>query len=111
MRIKKWMLAFCLSGWLFGWTAAALASEGSDVYKQTCAICHSAGMPGAPRLGNRADWQPRLLAGRPALLHSVLNGHKAMPPKGGNASLSDAQAEAALDYMLSKVAPPSFTEK
>ena len=111
MSIKKWILAYCLFGWLFGWPATALASEGSDIYKQTCAICHSAGMPGAPRLGNRADWQPRLLAGRPALLHSVLNGHKAMPPKGGNASLSDAQAEAALDYMLSKVAPPIFTEK
>lgn len=98
--IEKWVLAFCLSGW----TATALASEGRDVYKQTCAVCHSAGVPGAPKLGSIADWKIRLLVGRQALLHSVLNGHGAMPPKGGDASLSDAQAEAALDYMLSAIA-------
>ena len=97
MATEKWILAFCLSGWV----AAALASEGRDVYKQTCAVCHSVSAPGAPKLGNDADWKVRLRGGRQALLHSVLSGRGAMPPKGGNASLSDAQAEAALDYMLS----------
>ena len=99
MRIVKWMLIFCLAGWV----STTLASEGRDVYKQTCAVCHSVGVPGVPKLGNSADWKIRLLIGRQALLYSVLNGHGAMPPKGGDASLSDAQAEAALDYMLSTI--------
>ena len=99
VRPLKWILAF----WLLGWGAAAPASEGSDIYKQSCAVCHGVGSPGAPKLGVRADWADRLPAGRKALLRSVLNGKGAMPPKGGDASLSDEQVEAALDFMLSKV--------
>ena len=102
----KWMLVSCV----LGWGTAACASEGSDVYKQVCAACHTAGVPGtpeAPKLGSRsdpkfsADWNRRLFAGREGLLRSVLNGKGGMPPKGGDASLSDGQVEAALDYMLS----------
>ena len=99
MVISRWVIILCC----LGGAAPAWASEGHDVYKQTCAGCHSAGVTGAPRLGNNADWKNRLLAGRSALLHSVLNGNGAMPPKGGDASLTDAQAEAALDYILSTV--------
>lgn len=102
MGIKKWTLVLCC----WGVNASVLADEGRDVYKQTCAVCHSAGATGAPRIGNKADWQKRLLAGRSALLHSVLKGNGAMPPKGGDASLSDAQAEAALDYILSTIPTP-----
>ena len=100
MGLRKWILA-C---WLLAWSGAGFADEGRDIYKQACAVCHSVGMPGiAPKLGDRAAWSGRLATGRQALLHSVLKGKWAMPPKGGNASLSDAQAEAALDYMLSKI--------
>ena len=99
MRPLKWIMAL----WLLGWGAAALADEGSDIYKQSCAVCHAVGKPGAPKLGVRADWANRLVAGRKALLRSVLIGKGAMPPKGGDASLSDEQVEAALDFMLSKI--------
>lgn len=94
------------------WSAATLASEGGQIYKQSCAVCHASGVPDtpdAPKIGSRnnpqfaADWYRRLFAGRDALLRSVLNGKGGMPPKGGDASLSDAQAEAALDYMLSQI--------
>ncbi|MBI4936928.1 MAG: cytochrome c5 family protein [Nitrosomonadales bacterium] len=90
----------------FGLPAAGFADEGGDVYRQACAVCHAvgvAGAPGTPRLGVRQDWAERLVAGRPEMLRSVLKGKGAMPPKGGDASLSDAQAQAALDYMLSRV--------
>lgn len=97
--IARWILTFTLSVS----TVATLADEGRNIYKQTCAVCHSVDVPDAPRLGNITDWKNRLLVGRQGLLRSVLNGHRAMPPKGGDASLSDAQAEAALDYMLSTV--------
>lgn len=100
---------------LVGWVNAAEASEGGEIYKQSCAVCHADGVPGppeAPKVGSRdnpkfaADWYRRLFAGREALLRSVLNGKGAMPPKGGDASLSDTQAEAALDYMLSQIENP-----
>ena len=103
MRISS--LTWLLYG-LLGWPTAGLADEGSDIYRQTCAVCHAVGIPGvpgAPKIGVRVDWDNRLEAGRLGLLHSVLKGKGAMPPKGGNASLSDTQATAALDYMLSKI--------
>jgi len=102
MSSIRWLLVSCM----FALPTAGFADEGSDVYSQTCAMCHSAGIPGilgAPKLGAQTDWGSRLASGRPELLHSVLRGKGAMPPKGGNASLSDAQAEEALNYMLSRI--------
>lgn len=102
MRSLRGLLVCCI----FAWPTAGFADEGSDVYRQTCAICHAVGVPGVPgvpKLGSRMDWGDRLVTGRTELLHSVLRGKGSMPPKGGNASLSDVQAEAALDYMLSKI--------
>jgi cytochrome c5 len=32
----------------------------------------------------------------------ALDGHGAMPPRGGNAMLSDAQVRAAVRYMISR---------
>ena len=37
------------------------------------------------------------------MLATVLKGRGAMPPKGGNASLSDAEAKAAADYLVNRV--------
>ena len=91
---------------IFFLPTTGLADEGGDVYRQTCAVCHAVGVPGAPKFGSRLDWGARLATGRPELLHSVLRGKGAMPPKGGNASLSDAQAGAALDYMLLRIDNP-----
>lgn len=91
---------------MFVLPTAGFADEGGDVYRQTCAICHATGVqgvPGVPKLGSQTDWSRRLATGRSEMLHSVLRGKGAMPPKGGNASLSDAQAAAALDYILSKI--------
>ena len=58
---------------------------------------------GAPKLGDKADWQPRLAQGKDTLYKHAIGGFTGakgmMPPKGGNASLSDAQVHAAVDYM------------
>jgi cytochrome c5 len=102
MNFLKRLLLCCA----LGLPVAAPADEGGDIYRQSCAVCHAvgvAGAPGTPRLGVQSDWASRLAGGRPELLRAVLKGKGAMPPKGGDASLSDAQAKAALDYMLSKV--------
>jgi len=42
-------------------------------------------------------------AGVSALYASSIKGKNAMPPKGGNLALSDADVNAAVDYMVSLV--------
>lgn len=84
-------------------TAAANDSaKGKSVYEAGCGACHGAGVAGAPKLGDKAAWGPRIKSGNDALYGSALKGKGAMPAKGGNASLSDADVKAAVDYMVSK---------
>lgn len=82
-------------------SATSVYEAGRDVYAQSCAMCHSTGAGGAPKVGNPDDWRPRLSSGPSGLLVSVLRGKGGMPPKGGNASLSKTDAHAALEYILS----------
>jgi cytochrome c5 len=82
--------------------AKPAAADGKQVFDSTCTACHSTGVAGAPKLGDKAAWAPRIQQGVDALLHSALKGKNAMPPKGGNASLSDAQVRAAVEYMVSQ---------
>jgi cytochrome c oxidase subunit II len=79
--------------------AAAGAADGKKTYDTTCMACHSTGAAGAPKLGDKAAWAPRLKQGVAALHASALKGKGAMPPKGGNAALSDEAVNAAVDYM------------
>lgn len=85
--------------------AARTDYTGAELYAQHCARCHSQGVAGAPRPGMAEEWKARLAAGRASLLLSVIKGQGGMPPKGGNASLTAAEAEAALAYMLSVPGP------
>lgn len=84
-------------------SGAASAADGKTVYSQVCAACHAAGVAGAPKTGDKAAWAPRTGAGRDALTAAVLKGKGGMPPKGGNASLSDDDAKAAVAFMLDQV--------
>jgi c(7)-type cytochrome triheme protein len=80
------------------------AQSGKDVYTQTCALCHAAGVAGAPRYGNSTDWAPRLAAGPAKLYDSAIKGtSKGMPAKGGNTTWSDAEVKSAVDHMLASV--------
>lgn len=81
-------------------TAAKPSGNGSKVYKSTCASCHDAGIAGSPKLGDKAAWGSRIAAG--GLYANALNGKGAMPAKGGNASLSEADVKAAVDYMAAQ---------
>jgi cytochrome c5 len=76
------------------------AADGKKVYDATCTACHGTGIAGAPKLGDKAAWAPRIKAGMPEVYGIALKGKGAMPPKGGNASLSDADVKAAVDYMV-----------
>lgn len=79
--------------------SAAAVVDGKGVYEANCAACHAAGVAGAPKFGDKAAWAPRLQAGNEALYASALKGKGAMPAKGGNAGLSEAEVKAAVDYM------------
>ena len=79
--------------------APAAAADGKSTYDKTCMACHSTGAAGAPKLGDKAAWAPRLKQGIAALHASALKGKGAMPPKGGNTGLPDDAVKAAVDYM------------
>ena len=83
--------------------AKADAGKGKAVYDSACTVCHAAGIAGAPKAGDKAAWAPRVKTGMDALYVSSLKGKNAMPPKGGNLALADADVKAAVDYMVSTV--------
>ena len=80
--------------------ASAAPRSGAEVVQQACAACHGAGVLGAPKIGAKADWEPRLAQGFDTLLDHSINGIRAMPPKGGNPSLTEDEIKAALNEML-----------
>jgi cytochrome c5 len=82
-------------------SAAAGADVGKKVYDSGCVACHGAGIAGAPKFGDKAAWAPRIKTGMDTLYNAALKGMGAMPPKGGNTALPDADVKAAVDYMVS----------
>jgi c(7)-type cytochrome triheme protein len=83
-------------------TSDVSAGKGRSVYQSACGACHGTGAAGAPRLADAAAWAPRLKSGLPALYNSALKGKAAMPAKGGNPALADADVKAAVDYLVAQ---------
>lgn len=73
------------------------------IYASFCANCHDK-KPlinlGAPRIGEKADWQDRLKKPFKATMKSVNEGVGAMPQRGGCFECSDKLLEATVKYML-----------
>ncbi len=89
--------------------AAPSADEnvvGKGVYGKTCAMCHAAGVAGAPRPGDKDDWGPRIAQGKDTLYKHALEGFTGakgmMPARGGASTLTDDEVKAAVDYMAAK---------
>ena len=72
------------------------------IYSASCSACHASGAAGAPKLGDKQAWASRIKSGSEVLYNSAIKGKKAMPPKGGNVSLSNEDVKAVVDYMVSK---------
>ncbi|KAG0189557.1 hypothetical protein DFQ28_003278 [Apophysomyces sp. BC1034] len=80
-------------------SSADAAQAGKALYQQFCQACHAAGVAGAPKLGDKAAWAPRLKEPMDTVYNYALRGKGAMPPKGGS-NASDADVKAAVDYMV-----------
>lgn len=81
----------------------ALAGDGKGVYDKTCVACHASGVAGAPKLGDKAAWGPRVGAGKEAMIATVVKGKGAMPPRAGQPNLSDGEIGDAVDFMLGQL--------
>ena len=81
---------------------AAGSAEGKAVYDKVCFACHAQGLAGAPKLGDKEAWGPRIKQGTATLVQSVTNGKGAMPPKAGSPSLTDAELRAGVEFMVSQ---------
>lgn len=79
--------------------AAGAVAQPMDKYNKSCAVCHNAGVAGAPKTGDAQAWAPKLEKGMEALVQSVKNGLNAMPPKGMCFDCSDAEYQALITYM------------
>ena len=80
--------------------AAALKS-GEQVFAAQCTACHTAGVAGAPKVGDADAWAVRIKTGYAALLTSALKGKGAMTAQGGG-DFSELEIGRAVVYLANK---------
>jgi cytochrome c5 len=89
-----------------GQAAPAADMGGEEVYNAACVACHGAGVAGAPKIGDKANWGPRIAQGAETLHKHAIEGYQGkagfMPPKGGRVDLSDKSIINGVDYMIAK---------
>ena len=83
---------------------SSAAQSGKATYTTSCLVCHGSGVAGAPTISDKATWENRLKQGMNTVIKHAIEGFSGekgvMPPKGGNASLTDEQVADAVHYML-----------
>lgn len=84
--------------------AAALPANGEETYKTVCSTCHTPGIAGAPKSGDKAAWAPRIAQGTAMLYDHAIKGFQGkggvMPAKGGRTDLPDDLVRETVDYMV-----------
>lgn len=81
---------------------AVAGKSGEEVTQSVCMMCHGSGMMGAPKIGDKAAWAPRIAQGYDALVQNAIKGIRMMPARGGNPALSDAEVAAAVAHMANQ---------
>jgi cytochrome c5 len=81
------------------------STDGKTIYDNLCHSCHTDGVAGAPKLGNKSAWAPRIAQGIDTLVKHATEGYHGpdgyfMPPKGGNPALNDAQIKNAVQWIV-----------
>ena len=83
--------------------AAAENTVGKSLYGKSCALCHAAGVAGAPKPGDKAEWAPRIAQGLEVLEKHAIEGYTGqkgqMPPRGGSTATDD-EIKAAVRYIV-----------
>lgn len=82
--------------------APKVFQTGQQVFDTTCTACHTAGVAGAPKIGDSAAWAPFIKTGYEEMVKNAIHGINAMPPKGGNPALSDFEVQRAVVYIANK---------
>ena len=80
-------------------SAPKVEKSGQEVYDAACTACHATGALGAPKFDNKGDWSSRIGQGYDTLIKHAIEGIRLMPPRGGNADLSDVEVARAVVYM------------
>lgn len=86
-------------------TADGGPRSGKQIVDARCSLCHGEGKGGAPKIGDRAAWIPRLSQGFERTVRSAINGHGGMPARGGLPDLTDYEIRGAIAYMLNPDPP------
>lgn len=79
--------------------ATAAAATPPALYASACAGCHASGAAGAPKVGDKAAWAPRLAQGIDGLTANAIKGKGIMPARGGSQG-SDAEIKEVVTYMV-----------
>ncbi len=82
-------------------SAPAGARTGEQLVQAACFSCHGTGAAGAPKIGDKAAWAPRIALGLNGLLKSAIAGKNAMPPRGGS-DATDAELARAIAFMANQ---------
>ena len=86
--------------------SGALAQGGEKTGKQVvamaCGNCHTTGVKGAPKIGDKKAWGNLSKAGLTSLTEVALKGIREMPAHGGNPGLSDTEISRAITYMVNQ---------
>lgn len=87
-----------------GAAGPAMPKTGTELFEQACKACHGAGIAGAPKVGDKANWGPRIAKGKNVLYDHAIHGFTGsagmMPAKGGRTDVSDDLVKQAVDHMV-----------
>ena len=83
-------------------SAPKILRGGEEVAKAACVACHETGAAGAPKIGDKAAWGPRLAQGLDGLTKSAIKGKNAMPARGGNPDIADIEIARAIAWMTNQ---------
>ncbi|HUO96798.1 MAG TPA: c-type cytochrome [Steroidobacteraceae bacterium] len=84
--------------------ALAVPANAEETFRAVCSACHATGVGGAPKVGDRAAWAPRISQGTARLTEHALKGFTGksgvMIPKGGRSDLPDELIRETVEYMV-----------
>lgn len=94
------MKQLCVLLAIIGFSVNLFAKDVNKTFQKTCGVCHVPGVAGAPKVGDKAAWEPRLAKGMQTMVDSVAKGKGAMPPKGLCADCSQDDYRALIEHMI-----------